>query len=228
MNNATKIIDLSHSLSASIPTWDASCGFISKIRHDYDVDDSKLSFRIQEISMHAGIGTHIDAPAHCFRGGKTIDSIALSDLFAPCAVIDVSPFCDEHLRVGTNHLKAWEDIHGAIPEKCIVIIHTGWDRFFGDTTKYRNNLVFPCIDKEAALYLSEKNILGLGMDTLSPDLPDSGYPVHEILLGTGIYIIENVANAGALSPLGATVLVLPLKIQNGTEAPVRLVGFMPS
>jgi hypothetical protein len=40
--------------------------------------------------MHAGIGTHIDAPAHCIPGAKTVDELYLNDLIAPCVVIDIS------------------------------------------------------------------------------------------------------------------------------------------
>jgi kynurenine formamidase len=226
MNNDIEIIDLSHSLSTNMPTWDGSCGFASSIRHDYDKSSSKVSFRVQGLSMHAGIGTHMDAPAHCFPQGKTIDNIPLNSLFAACAVIDVSSVLSDHLKVDIDHLQRWEKDYGLIPEKSIVIIYTGWDRFFNDAQRYRNNYKFPFLDKTAALYLAERNILGFGIDTLSPDRPDNGYPVHEVLLGAGIYIIENVANASALPRLGADILALPLKIQDGTEAPLRLVGLI--
>ena len=39
-------------------------------------------------------------------------------------------------------------------------------------------------------------------------------------------IIENVANASQMPPAGAYSVALPMKIQEGTEAPVRLVEIL--
>ena len=76
------------------------------------------------------------------------------------------------------------------------------------------------------MLLLKRNIAGLGIDTLSPDTPQSGYPVHQALLGEGKYIIENVANAIQLPPIGSFSLALPILTIGGTEAPIRLVAFV--
>ena len=68
--------------------------------------------------------------------------------------------------------------------------------------------------------------MGIGVDTLSPDTGKQGFPVHDIFLGAGKYLVENIANSESLPNVGAHILVLPLKIQGGTEAPVRLVGLV--
>lgn len=85
---------------------------------------------------------------------------------------------------------------------------------------------FPSVSKEAAQLLVERNIKGLGIDTLGPDTAESGYPVHQVILGQGKYLVENVANADLLPPVGSTILVAPLYILGGTEAPIRLIGFV--
>lgn len=64
----------------------------------------------------------------------------------------------------------------------------------------------------------------LGIDTLSPDNEVDGFPVHRLVLGSGKYIIENVANAGLMPPVGAYTFALPIKIQDGAESPIRLVA----
>jgi kynurenine formamidase len=92
-----------------------SFGFISSSSIDYDDNSDKISFRVQQFSMHAAIGTHMDAPAHCFSNRETIDKIPLSNVFAPCAVIDVSFLAHENVRVKVEHLLAWEKNHGPIP-----------------------------------------------------------------------------------------------------------------
>ena len=90
----------------------------------------------------------------------------------------------------------------------------------------RYNFVFPSIMSIAAELLLERQIIGLGIDTLSPDRPDNGFPVHKLILGEDKFIVENVANASRMPPVGAYSLALPIKINEGTEAPVRLVGMI--
>ncbi len=56
------------------------------------------------------------------------------------------------------------------------------------------------------------------------DREEDGFPVHQLLLNSGKYIIENIANCNKLPPTGASIIALPIKVKNGTEAPIRLVG----
>ena len=218
-----KIIDLTHPLSSDIPTWDGSCGFEHHLQHDYQ-QSSTTSFRTHKVRMVEGIGTHIDAPAHCIPGGKTIDELNLNDLLAPCLVIDVSAKVHERYSVSVADIEEFEEKHGLIKTGSFIIIQTGWERFWGEPEKYRNNLVFPCVSNAAAHFLLKRNIAGLGIDTLSPDRPEEDYPVHAALLGAGKYIVENIANSAKLPPVGCYSLALPINIKGGTEAPVRLIA----
>jgi kynurenine formamidase len=52
------------------------------------------------------------------------------------------------------------------------------------------------------------------------------FPVHRAILGAGKYLVENVANAKELPPTGARIFVMPMKIKDGTEAPIRLVALV--
>lgn len=222
------LLDLTHTLSSSIPSWNGTCGFKHEVKLDYADCPTDVKFRVQQIKMHAGIGTHMDAPAHCIPGGQSIADIPLSSLVAPCVVIDVSTkYKDENAVVSPEDLLSFEQQYGLVPSGAFVIIRTGWERFWEEPEKYRNHLMFPCVSAEVALLLLARDIVGLGIDTLSPDRPERGYPVHQAVLGAGKYIIENVANAARLPSIGSYSLALPIKTQEGTEAPVRLVGFLP-
>ena len=64
------------------------------------------------------------------------------------------------------------------------------------------------------------------MDTLSPDVPKNDFVVHELMLGAGKYIIENVANAEKLPPVHSYVMSIPIKLAGVTEAPIRLIGLV--
>ena len=221
-----KIVDLTHSLSATTPTWEGGCGFQHETILDYAACSTDVKFKIQKMSLFAGLGTHMDAPAHCIPGAKTIDAFNLNELIAPCIVIDVSKESHADYRLSTETIRRFEEKYGVIGSGSFVIIRTGWDRFWSEPEKYRNNLQFPSIAHDAAILLLERQIVGLGIDTLSPDTPDSGYPVHQTLLSAGIYLIENVANSGQLPPMGSISLALPLKIAEATEAPMRFIALI--
>jgi len=216
-------IDLTHPLRREMPSWSGGCGFEHTLRDDYD-PSSSYQFRTYDIHMQAGMGTHMDAPAHCFPGGRSITELSLHECIAPCVVINVSEQSHEDYSLNRQDIEIFESQHGSISPGCFIIVYTGWDQHWDVPEKYRNNYVFPSISKEAASLLLDRQIVGLGIDTLSPDRPEDGFPVHQLILGAGKFIIENVANASELPPIGAYSLALPMKIQEGTEAPIRLVG----
>lgn len=221
-----KIIDLTHEINEHIPTWDAACGFRSKLILGEGDATTNTKFFVQHFEMQAGIGTHIDAPAHCIKGGQHISEMKLENLIVPVFVIDVSDRVHENYILSVQDVLDFELKFGDILPDSFVVIRTGWDQFWHDPVKYRNNHIFPSVSLDAATLLLERNINGLGIDTLSPDLARSQYPVHQLILGAGKYIIENIANSSALPPKGAFIMALPIKIFEGTEAPLRLIGLV--
>lgn len=223
-----QLIELTHMVSDRIPLWDDACHFQHQNLLDYGDCNEEVKFRVQSLCMPAGIGTHIDAPAHCNPFGKTVDALSLQDCLAPCIVIDISAKADANYRCSVDDILNFEKHYQTIKAGDFVLINTGWARYWTSPEQYRNNLQFPSVSKEAAQLLIERKIVGLGIDTLGPDIGDSGYPVHQLLLGQNKYLIENIANAHALPPLGSYIFAAALFLRDGTEAPVRLVGFLPS
>lgn len=222
-----KIIEMTHTINAAAPTWEGGCGFQNETIIDYASCTTQTKFRVQKIHMYAGLGTHMDAPAHCIQGGNTIDTLELDNTCAPCCLIDVSKEAHESYCLSAETILEFERQYGKIRERSFVIIRTGWDRFWSDPAAYRNHLKFPSVSLDAACFLLKRNIVGLGIDTFSPDTQESGYPVHQAILGAGKYIVENVANSSKLPPKGSFSLALPIRIEGGTEAPMRLIGLIP-
>ena len=224
-----RLIDLTHTLSPSTPSWNGSCGFQHTIQLDYakDVPTEEVSFRVQQIKMHAGIGTHIDAPSHCIPGGLCIEALSLENLLAPCVVIDLSKKAHPLYTASAQDIKDFEAQHGRIEKGCVVVVRTGWDERWNEPERYRNDHRFPCISGEAAEVLLERGVVGLGVDTLSPDRPETGFPVHKAFLGAGKYLIENLTCIARLPVKGSYMLSLPIKTLGGTEAPARCVAFVP-
>lgn len=219
-----QLIDLSHTLSDTMPHWGNDCGFKQMIELDYEDCQSPVKFRVQKLELYAGIGTHMDAPSHTVKDAANIDELPIKDFVVPCRVIDVSGKATAAYQVSKEDIIEFEKLYEPIPPQSLVIIHTGWSTYWNEPEQYRNKLVFPSVSLDAAAYLLKRDIVGLGIDTLSPDCGDAGFPVHKLLLGAGKYLIENIAHADQLGPI-AYVAALPLKIQGATEAPMRLVGF---
>jgi kynurenine formamidase len=220
------LIDLTHTLDESIPSWDDGCGFKQSILADYKDSDTEIKFRVHTLAMRAGVGTHMDAPAHCTPDGATIDKLSLAQLIVPCVVIDVRQAAHERYSVSVEDILQFEKNYNRIEAGSFVMIRTGWGQFWHDPKKYRNNHLFPAVAADTAELLLERDIAGLGIDTLSPDRPEDGFLVHKILLGAGKYLVENAANLAQLPEQGSFILTMPIKLKHGTEAPVRLVGMI--
>lgn len=221
-----KLVDLTYPLDDNCPSWDNKTGFTLTNVLNYADCATEIKFCVQKIFLQAGIGTHMDAPAHCFANGLTIDKIPLESLIVPGIVIDVSHKADANYIITVQDLYDFENIYGHIAPNSLVIMKTGWGCYWANRMQYHNNWQFPSMSPELAKALLERQIVGIGIDTLGPDLPISGFPVHRILLGAGKYIVENVANVENLPFVGFQVMVMPLCIKNATEAPVRMTAFV--
>jgi len=221
-----KIIDLTHEVNPEIPTWDLTCGYFVKTMRDYRHCEGDFKFRSQDLDIRASAGTHIDSPAHCFENAPDVSEIPIEQLVAPCIVIDVSDRAHENYKVLVQDIELFEKKYHEIKSGTFVIIYTGWSRLWDQPKKYHNNLVFPSVSGDTAKFLVQKQIIGLGIDTLSPDCDEKGSFVHAIVLGAHKYIVENIAHANLLPPVGSTILIMPLKAKGAAESPIRLIGLV--
>lgn len=222
-----QIIDLTQPLSPEIPTWTGSCGFYLEIKQDYD-----RTFCVHQIKMHAGAGTHMDAPTHLFKDTASIGELSVEEFVLPACVINVSKKANATYEISVEDIENYEKNHGLIPPRSLVIGYTGWSRYFSHPQKYRGidaagQMHFPSFSGKAAELLLTRNIAGIAIDTLSPDSPQSSFPVHQLILGAGKYIIENIADCSKLPAKGAYVIALPIKAVGATESPIRMIALIP-
>ncbi|PKN03331.1 cyclase, partial [Candidatus Dependentiae bacterium HGW-Dependentiae-1] len=141
------LIDLTHTIHPEIPTWEGTCGFSQTITVDYHTYP-EAHCRIQNLSLFSGLGTHIDAPAHCIKNGITIEQIPLEKLYVPVCVIDVSAHTDQNYRISAQDVLTYEQKYGPIMPNSFVIGYTGWERHWQTPAAYRNadateNIHFP-------------------------------------------------------------------------------------
>ncbi len=184
-------------------------------------------------------GTHIDAPVHFAEGKPTVDQIPLSRLVAPGIVIDVteSAAADRDYEVSVADFEAWETSHGRLPDGAIVLLRTGYSQHWGDRERYLGTaktgpeavpeLHFPGLAPAAAEWLaSERAIAAIGLDTPSIDHGQSQlFASHVTLFKAEIPAFENVANLDQLPAKDFMVVALPMKIEGGSGAPLRIIAY---
>ena len=107
------------------------------------------------------------------------------------------------------------------------MIRFGWEDKYAILPEDKGFLRdWPGLSEEAARYLAEKGVAVVGCDTLALDaFGVKRYISHEILLGQGIPIMENLRNLGELPPFCA-VVGLQNKFKGGSGSPIRLVAFV--
>ena len=234
-------VDLSYSYSQETIYWPTAAGFELRVESKGPTDAGYWyeanSFRSAE---HGG--THIDAPVHFAKGGNSVDEVPLQRLIGPAAVVDVAAqaLADADYQATVADLQRWEEAHGALPAGAIVLLRTGYGRHWPDAERYLGTaergaaavakLRFPGLHPDAAQWLAtERAINAVGIDTASIDFGQSKlFETHRILAARGIPVFENVANLGRLPQRGARIIALPMKIEGGSGAPVRIVGLLPT
>lgn len=221
-----ELLDLTHPLSESTQHWPGGVPFSKRLLVDYDRGYRKFMFQMAE-----DVGTHVDSPAHFFEGMATIDRLPLRDLIGPGVVVDVREKVarDPDYLLSIEDLKAWEGRFGAMPEGAIVAMLSGWGSRWGNTESYRNMdergvMHFPGYSRESAEFLvSEREVAGIGIDTLSLDFGGSSdFPVHRIMFEAGKFQMENMANLELLPASGALIFAIPLLVEAAPEAVARI------
>jgi kynurenine formamidase len=212
-----RIIDLSHTITAGVVTYPGLPAptitpFLSR-------EDSPAryalgtEFTMDIITMIGNTGTYLDSPFHCFAGGVDLAGLDLDSLVGLSAVVVHLPYAPER-GVPASAFRG-RDLGGSA-----VLLHTGWDRKFG-TPAYGDGA--PYLTEEGARFLIEAGVGLVGIDSLNVDDKESSgeRPVHALLLGAGIHIVEHLTNLGELPPRGATFTAVAPKIANFGTFPVR-------
>ncbi|MBT8295354.1 MAG: cyclase family protein [Gramella sp.] len=232
-----EIIDLTHSFSEKSIYWVTAKEFemeqVAKGNTEAGFYYSANNFTTAE---HGG--THIDAPIHFAENKRTVDIIPLEQLIGLAVKIDVSgnALKDPDYLITMEDIKSWETLNSAIPENSIVLFETGYGKFYPDAKKYLgtekrgpeavNELHFPGLSPGAALWLIEnRKIKAVGLDTASIDYGQSkDFATHVALLTQNIPAFENVANLEQLPAAGFQVIALPMKIEEGSGGPLRIIA----
>jgi kynurenine formamidase len=171
-----------------------------------------------------------------------VDEMSLEKLIGKAIKIDVSSKAlnDSNYLINIDDFLAWEIKEKTrIPDGSIVLLQTGFSKYYPNKVKYLGTdergekairkLHFPRLSEEAAKWLVEhRSINAIGIDTPSIDYGQSEYfKSHVILLSQNILAFENLTNLDKLPNIGFEIIALPMKIQGGSGAPLRIVAIIP-
>lgn len=214
-----KFVDMTQDLENGIPYWPTQPKFEAEtIEHQSKGDESYW----RRITFCEHSGTHIDAFSHFFLGAQNVDEIPLTKIMGRAVNIDATGTAPCGL-VTVADIKAFEEKYGPIQKDDIVFFRFGWDEKWNDTEAFLKD--WPGTSKEAAEYLLNKGVKAVGCDTLALDACGSKNESHNVLLGNGVNIIENVNKLGELPPFFA-VIGLPCKFKGGSGATMRLIALL--
>jgi len=205
------VIDISIPVSNDTPVWDGDNG-VSITRVESISKESK--FNVSRIEMGVHTGTHIDAPFHMANDGVTVDQIPLNVLVGRAQIIE---FPNATTVINDDCLKR-VDFSNGIQR---VLFKTRNSNFWEtDPFSFRKDYVG--INKSGARFLADLSLKLIGIDYFSISIYSDLVQPHELLLQTGVVVLENIDLRG-IEPGIYQLFCLPIKIQNTDGAPVRAV-----
>jgi len=213
----SKWIDLSHDFYEGMP-YNKLLG-PPKIETVFTLDNNL--FQITRYTFLTHIGTHMDAPNHFIRGGKSIDQISPEQTAGSAVVLNLAKAPFEEISV-----KDLEKAEPKMQRGDIVFLCTGWGAKF-DSEDYHDH---PYLSGESAQWLVDRGAKIVGVDFVTVDLPpklrQKGFncPAHQTLLGHEVLIIENLY-LEEVAGRRLQVFCFPIKIRGSDGAPTRVMGF---
>jgi kynurenine formamidase len=233
------LVDLTHPFNDRTIYWPTAKEFeLTEVAHGETEGGYFYAAYNYEAAEHGG--THLDSPIHFARGRNTTEEIPLRRLVGRAVVVDVSERAldDRDYLVSRADLRAWERANGRIPRRTIVLLRTGWSRYWPDAERYLGtaergeqavpNLHFPGLSAAGARWLvNRRGVKAVGIDTASIDYGQStDFRAHRILGADNVPVFENLARLGRLPNRGFAVVALPMKIDGGSGGPLRIMAVL--
>ncbi len=207
-----KTTDLTHLIENNMPVYPGTEQ--PSIENIYT--HATHGFWEHKLTLFSHIGTHVDAPAHMINGAATLDKMDISQFCGNALVIDCTHKSNNDRYICIDDLAEFEE---QISSHDFLLLNTGWYKMW-ESNQYFT--AYPTLTPEAASWLTTFDLKGVGIDTISIDQPETrDYPVHNILLETGIILIENLNNLDNIPSTQSLFSCMPLKFVDADGSPVR-------
>ena len=212
-----RLIDLSQPLFDAAP----NCPAHPPVRIHLEATHEKHGWQLEMLTLASHTGSHIDAPLHKFAGGASIDQLPLERFVGPSITVDCTGLgADGQITAGFLKERARHPLR-----QMIVLLNTGWGnlRRMDDNWKWHS----PFLTTDGAEYLVEQGINGVGIDhySISGSREPNNARVHEILLGGGAWIVEELrfGPESLAAPQPAMFWCLPINLKGHSGAFCRPV-----
>lgn len=206
-----KIYDLSHPLNNQSPVYPGK-------KHPFFSPVSVIKtdgYRETNLCLDSHVGTHIDAPAHMLKNGKTLDELPISAFNGMALIVHISnPIKIIETQFLMNFEKEINDVE-------FVLFKTGWSKFWGTEAYFKD---FPTLSNDATEWLTFLNLKGIGFDTISADPVEStNWKNHFTIFKNGLIIIENLIFPVGLNKNIGEFSCFPIPYEKADGSPVRAV-----
>ena len=243
-SGTVEVIDLTAPLSSSTPTLQLPPQFGQTAKFEFEeisrYDERGPAWYWNNFRTGEHTGTHFDAPKHWITGqdGEDVASAPPRRLVGPAAVLDFSEqaAANPDFLLEVDDVRAWESEHGPLPEGGWLLYRTGWDARSASQEAFLNadedGPHTPGMSVECAHWLAEQSpVIGLGVETVGTDAGaaagfDPMFPCHTLMHGAGKYGLTQLQNLARLPPVGALIVVSPLKIVGGSGSPARVLALV--
>ena len=182
-----------------------------------------------KLTLATHLGTHVDAPYHFHRDGTTVENMPLDRYMGPALLLDLRDSAKGKTAISVDDLQRAGAGPNAVKGK-ITVLFTAWaENESGGTRFYSDG---PYLSTPGAQYLADNDVNAVAVDfpiDKHPATPQStlqDFPVHRLLLGKGIPLIENLINLDRLVGRDFELWALPMKLQGGDGAATRAVARM--
>jgi kynurenine formamidase len=219
VSHRTRLVDLSHTISDGLVTYrglpaPVICDYLSREQSKANYE-AGTEFQIGKIEMVSNTGTYLDTPFHRYAEGKDLSQIELASMTNLEAIVIRADY-RQGLSIDVEAFKN-KEIRGRA-----VLVNTNWSDFWNSSPYYENH---PYLTAEAAEYLAQSGVKLVGIDSYNIDntTNNRSRPVHTILLGNEILIVEHLTNLSQLPESGEnfSFSAIPPKFKGVGTFPVR-------
>jgi arylformamidase len=223
-----EVVDLSHELFNGMlgVSGTSMAAFWPVETHERSATNSQgeLSMASKMILVSEHISTHFDAPYHFDPKGVTADRYPLEKLVLPGHLLDFTAKGVREAITQHDFQRAAERSGRSITPGSALLAWTGQDRNWGKPGFAKER---PYVDRQTALWLLEQGIALFGSDLIGIDDPDDWrWTTHVAFLKSGVPMVQQLCNLGALQGKEFYFAALPLKIRESTGGPVRAVALV--
>jgi kynurenine formamidase len=244
-DGSVEVIDLSHVLSGRTPMIALPPPFVNapgwSLEELCAYDDRGPNWRWNAFHGTEHQGTHFDAPVHWVtgRGGRDVSQIPAAELIGPAVVIDRTReiAADPDYLLTRGDVEAFAAEHGPLPDGGWLLYRTGWSARAEDSAAFLNmdesgQPHWPGVETGCARWLAEETpVRGFGTEQVGTDAGlahafDPPFPCHHYMLGAGKFGLASLGNLERLPPTGAVLVPAPLRIEDGTGSPARVLALV--